>query len=144
MLAVLLALLGQAAKWGLPRLLSFVNANSELIQGLASLVQLAPWAGALLAFVVGIRGLVVERPPPLPKALAPQQLPADIDDFVDRNEELDRTKRALKPRTTAEPVPVFVVAGAAGVGKTAVAVKSARQLRVGIPGRAAVRTAANP
>lgn len=130
---MLLVLLGQVAKWGLPRLLSFVNANGELIQGLASLLQLALWAGALLAFIVGIRRIVVERRPPLPTTHTPQQVPADIDDFVDREEELDRTKRYLKPRTAVEPVPVFVVAGAAGVGKTALAVKAAHQLKSGYP-----------
>jgi len=50
-----LAVLALTAGLWAPPLLSFVGANSDLIQGLTALVQLVLWVGAGVAFLVGLR-----------------------------------------------------------------------------------------
>ncbi|MDT9685569.1 BTAD domain-containing putative transcriptional regulator, partial [Streptomyces sp. TRM76323] len=57
----------------------------------------------------------------------PCQLPGDLADFVGREEEIRTLHRTLVPRPG--PVPVAVVAGMAGTGKTALAVHVAHLLR---------------
>jgi formylglycine-generating enzyme required for sulfatase activity len=49
-----LAGLAASARWWLPLLLTFVGANSDLIQGLTDLAQLVLWAGAGLAAIFGL------------------------------------------------------------------------------------------
>jgi formylglycine-generating enzyme required for sulfatase activity len=46
--------LGVSVRWWLPPLLTFVGANSDLIQGLTDLVQLAIWVGGGLALLIGL------------------------------------------------------------------------------------------
>ncbi|MEZ4768463.1 MAG: hypothetical protein R2844_08550 [Caldilineales bacterium] len=55
LLALLLIVLGLTARLWLPALLSFTEANSELIQGLEALVQLLLLAGGALLAVLGYR-----------------------------------------------------------------------------------------
>ena len=58
-----LVVLALSARWWLPRLLTFVGTNSDLIQGLTDSVQLLIWAGALLAFLLGLwRGYQKPKP----------------------------------------------------------------------------------
>lgn len=48
-----LMLLALSAGWWLPPFLDFVGANSDVIQGLTDLVQLALWIGAAVVGLVG-------------------------------------------------------------------------------------------
>ncbi|MBW4719716.1 AfsR/SARP family transcriptional regulator [Saccharothrix obliqua] len=58
--------------------------------------------------------------------VVPSQLPADIGDFVGRGEAVRLIEALLR---TAQGVPVVTLAGPPGVGKTALAVHAAHQLR---------------
>lgn len=58
--------------------------------------------------------------------VAPAQLPADVADFTGRDEQLDAIREHLTEGP--EPVPISVVTGTAGVGKTTLAVHAAHQL----------------
>jgi DNA-binding SARP family transcriptional activator/predicted negative regulator of RcsB-dependent stress response len=67
---------------------------------------------------------------------APAQLPADLADFTGRAEHLARLHGLLSPAPgTARPaaMAVAVVAGTPGLGKTALAVHAAHELRAGFP-----------
>ena len=66
----------------------------------------------------------------------PAQLPADMPDFTGRSGPLDRLRRLLRPQQDQAPaaLPVVVVSGAPGLGKTALAVHAAHALRAGFPG----------
>ncbi len=67
---------------------------------------------------------------------APAQLPADLADFTGRAEHLARLRGLLtRAPGTARPaaVTVAVVAGTPGLGKTALAVHAAHELRAGFP-----------
>ena len=59
------------------------------------------------------------------------QLPPDTADFTDREAELRSVREALepKPAPTDTALKVMIICGKAGVGKTALAVKAAHQLR---------------
>lgn len=62
--------------------------------------------------------------------LVPHELPADMPDFVGRDELVDRIKGVL---ASTSGVPVVVITGLPGVGKTALAVKVAHDLRSRFP-----------
>src|SRR6185437_4387834 len=69
---------------------------------------------------------------PMPASAAPAQLPADIADFTGRQGQAAALHRALTSHDVASgpgTVRVAVVAGAAGVGKTALAVHVAHEVR---------------
>ncbi len=61
---VILAGLAASAQWWLPPLLAFVIANTDLIQGLTDLVQLALWVFAGLATLVGLWRTRKQQPAP--------------------------------------------------------------------------------
>ncbi|MDX3192493.1 BTAD domain-containing putative transcriptional regulator [Streptomyces sp. MN03-5084-2B] len=62
--------------------------------------------------------------------LVPHELPADVPDFVGRDDLLARIEGVLAPAST---VPVVVITGLPGAGKTALAVKAAHDLRGRFP-----------
>jgi len=66
--------------------------------------------------------------PPMP---SPAQLPADIGDFTGRTELVDHMYAMLGARDGDNPgvVPVVVVAGSGGLGKTSLAIHAAHRLR---------------
>ncbi|WP_394614460.1 BTAD domain-containing putative transcriptional regulator [Lentzea sp. JNUCC 0626] len=61
-----------------------------------------------------------------PERVVPSQLPADIPDFVGRDEAVSLIVALLR---TAQGVPVVTLAGPPGVGKTALAVHAAHRMR---------------
>ncbi|GLZ32474.1 SARP family transcriptional regulator [Lentzea sp. NBRC 105346] len=72
-------------------------------------------------------------PPPAvakPDRVVPSQLPADIGDFVGRDEAVSLIIALLR---TAQGVPVVTLAGPPGVGKTALAVHAAHRMRSDFP-----------
>jgi DNA-binding SARP family transcriptional activator len=92
--------------------------------------------------LAGESGLVpVVRPPvavaePAPAPLTvPAQLPADLATFTGRSEELGHLDRLLAGRDGRQPTTALVtaVAGTAGVGKTALTVRWAHQVRDQFP-----------
>ncbi|GHG12204.1 MULTISPECIES: AfsR/SARP family transcriptional regulator [Amycolatopsis] len=62
--------------------------------------------------------------------LVPHELPADVPDFVGRDDLLERIEGVLASASTA---PVVVITGLPGAGKTALAVKVAHDLRGRFP-----------
>ncbi|QYC40230.1 Regulatory protein AfsR [Nonomuraea coxensis DSM 45129] len=67
----------------------------------------------------------------------PSPLPPDIGDFVGRDDELALIEKHLsvrEPRAGSSAVPVVVVTGQGGVGKSALAVRAAHRLRDSYPG----------
>lgn len=80
--------------------------------------------GAVPESVAGRRESWVDIP-------RPAQLPADIGDFTGRAELVDHLCGMLSARESNSPgaVPVVVVAGSGGLGKTSLAVHSAHRLR---------------
>jgi DNA-binding SARP family transcriptional activator len=58
----------------------------------------------------------------------PRTLPPDIPDFVGREKELDRIQELLAAKSRSNP-PVVMIAGPAGVGKTALSIRAAYQVR---------------
>ncbi|SDE12288.1 BTAD domain-containing putative transcriptional regulator [Glycomyces harbinensis] len=75
------------------------------------------------------------EPKPAPRRPVIQQAPAPPPDFVGRAQELDRIVSALEPdpSETDPTAPIVAVNGAAGVGKTALALEAARRLRAAFP-----------
>ena len=74
--------------------------------------------------------------PAEPSPAGPSQLPADIADFTGREAQVARLCDALtQPDPAAGPgaVPLAIVVGAAGLGKTALAVHTAHQIRRHFP-----------
>ncbi len=69
-------------------------------------------------------------PPGAPRGTVPRQLPADIRRFVNRTRELERLDGAL---LGADPAPLAVVVGTAGVGKTALALRWAYRAEAAFP-----------
>lgn len=59
---------------------------------------------------------------------APAHLPADIGEFVGREAELSRLRLLLAARPDRRAVPIAVITGMAGVGKTRLAVRMSHQL----------------
>ncbi|MFB7647967.1 BTAD domain-containing putative transcriptional regulator [Streptomyces sp. NPDC056084] len=71
--------------------------------------------------------------PPAPLATVPSQLPANAAAFTGRLDELARLDRMLDDSYGSRPLAVGVVAGVAGVGKTALAVHWANQVAARFP-----------
>lgn len=61
-------------------------------------------------------------------AIAPAQLPTDIDDFTGRDKQVHQLCALLTDDTTRASAPIAVVAGRGGVGKTTLAVHAAHRL----------------
>ncbi|WP_344445119.1 ATP-binding protein, partial [Kitasatospora nipponensis] len=78
-----------------------------------------------------------ELPAPAALGLVPAQLPADTADFTGRQDELAVLRQALAavhgPAREDAVLPIAAIAGMGGVGKTAVALRVAHQLRPGFP-----------
>ena len=70
---------------------------------------------------------------PLPAPVSPAQLPADVADFTGRTALVKRLTAMLTPRTHRTAPPRALVAGIGGVGKTALAVHAAHQVRQDYP-----------
>ncbi|REH55602.1 DNA-binding SARP family transcriptional activator [Kutzneria buriramensis] len=70
---------------------------------------------------------------PLPALIAPAQLPADVADFTGRTALVKKLTAMLTPRTHRTAPPRALVAGIGGVGKTALAVHAAHQVRQDYP-----------
>ncbi|GAA3434278.1 AfsR/SARP family transcriptional regulator [Kutzneria kofuensis] len=70
---------------------------------------------------------------PLPAPISPAQLPADVADFTGRTALVKRLTAMLTPRTHRTAPPRALVAGIGGVGKTALAVHAAHQVRQHYP-----------
>jgi DNA-binding SARP family transcriptional activator len=86
----------------------------------------------------GSAGRTAGTGPPVPAEppQAPAQLPADIADFTGRRADLERLRSLVTRAAQAESpgaVSVAVVAGAPGLGKTALAVHAAHALRAEFP-----------
>jgi DNA-binding SARP family transcriptional activator len=80
--------------------------------------------------------LTLEPPPPAPRPSipAPRQLPADTRLFTGRRVELDElTSLALNGGSDSGAVVISAINGMGGVGKTALAVRAAHQLRERYP-----------
>ena len=74
--------------------------------------------------------------PPAPERLAPCQLPPDVADFTGRDKQIGWLRDLLTGAAVGVPPPAVVVsavAGKAGVGKTALAIHVAHQLRGRFP-----------
>lgn len=69
---------------------------------------------------------------PAKPRLAPRQLPGDIDDLTGRDRVLEDIGQVFK-RSPTTAVPVASISGAAGIGKTALAVRLAHRLREDFP-----------
>ncbi|WP_016696904.1 AfsR/SARP family transcriptional regulator [Actinoalloteichus spitiensis] len=69
----------------------------------------------------------------LPVAEPVYQLPADIADFTGRAEELRELRSVLAESPTGTAVPVAAICGPPGMGKTALALHTAHQLRSWFP-----------
>ena len=70
---------------------------------------------------------------PLPGPVSPAQLPADVADFTGRTALVKKLTAMLTPRTHRTAPPRALVAGIGGVGKTALAVHAAHQVRQHYP-----------
>lgn len=72
---------------------------------------------------------------PTPAEPGPMQLPADITDFTGRDLHVKQLCDLVSGRSNDNPgaVPVAVVAGAGGLGKTTLAIHAAHQMRSGYP-----------
>lgn len=82
----------------------------------------------------GDRELLTSGPSLSPGVPMPAQLPADTTDFTGRAGEVERVRAALASGTRGPgAVPVCAISGAAGVGKTAVAVHVAHLLADAFP-----------
>ncbi|MEU6073481.1 BTAD domain-containing putative transcriptional regulator [Micromonospora sp. NPDC047074] len=91
----------------------------------------APWLEAIYQEILH-RDAKLSGSGPGPAALAaPSQLPPDTHPFVGRDEELAGLAKALEARHGSN---IFVVTGAAGVGKTAFAVRWAHRVSSAYPG----------
>jgi DNA-binding SARP family transcriptional activator/tetratricopeptide (TPR) repeat protein len=101
--------------------------------GPAVLPSAGPGAGPGVGPGVGIAPSWAAGPPGVP---VPAQLPLDAPGFSGRHDEL-RTLHALLPSAQAggtdESVPVAVISGTAGVGKTALAIRFGRQVAKRFP-----------
>ncbi|MDV7220134.1 AfsR/SARP family transcriptional regulator [Streptomyces prunicolor] len=76
------------------------------------------------------------RPPPSRESAVPAELPHDTPGFAGRTGELDRLHSLLVParaQGTANTVVISAIGGAAGIGKTALAVHWAHQVRDRFP-----------
>jgi len=108
------------------------------VQMLAEALSLAPAERALLlACLPGQASSPdADEQPPSPDpahALRPAQLPSDIRAFAGRVDEIDRLRRLLTPGRSTGPVPITTIIGAGGLGKSALAIHVAHQLRPDFP-----------
>lgn len=97
-------------------------------------------------------GVTDERPPAAPPPAAPKwsppqprtsmvvlphQLPASITDFVGREQQLDQIRRLLGPEPDGDQafrgMPIVVISGMGGVGKSSLAVRAAHELSARYP-----------
>ncbi|MBB5959894.1 DNA-binding SARP family transcriptional activator/tetratricopeptide (TPR) repeat protein [Saccharothrix tamanrassetensis] len=83
------------------------------------------------AILVGDPALAAPAEPADPDV--PDQLPPDVPGFVGRAEVVDRVARLVAPDETGTAVPIVVLTGVPGVGKTALAVRLAHRLRHRFP-----------
>ncbi|MCG8922105.1 BTAD domain-containing putative transcriptional regulator [Lentzea sp. CC55] len=84
-------------------------------------------SGSIGAVTTAVSGVPVAAKP---ERVVPSQLPADIPDFVGRDEAVSLIVALLR---TAQGVPVVTLAGPPGVGKTALAVHAAHRMRADFP-----------
>ncbi|MBE1488600.1 AfsR/SARP family transcriptional regulator [Plantactinospora soyae] len=113
-----------------------VTPGPERISSLAAEARptsaVAPAAGRAAVVPSGIDTAPVHLPAtpadPRDVPVTPRQLPPAVADFVGREAELARIRRVVDARTGRPGPAVVVVAGLAGVGKTALAVRSGWQL----------------
>jgi len=90
-----------------------------------------PGSGATPSWAGGSQGAPASRGFPVPA-----QLPLDAQGFSGRQEELATLHAMLppaRPAGTDEPVPIVIVSGTAGVGKTALAIHFGRQVAKRFP-----------
>lgn len=69
---------------------------------------------------------------PAPHRASPRQLPPDLGDFVGREEVISQVSRLLEPDATTG-VPLVVISGPPGAGKTALGVRVAHELTAKFP-----------
>lgn len=84
-------------------------------------------SGSIGAVTPAVSGVPVAAKP---ERVVPSQLPADIPDFVGRDEAVSLIVALLR---TAQGVAVVTLAGPPGVGKTALAVHAAHRMRADFP-----------
>ncbi|MFC0429492.1 BTAD domain-containing putative transcriptional regulator [Kutzneria buriramensis] len=75
-----------------------------------------------------------ERSPRPPSKAVPSELPADLVDFVGRQEVSDRIAHRLLAGNTNTAVPLVTLSGPPGIGKTALAIHVAHQVSGHFPG----------
>jgi DNA-binding SARP family transcriptional activator len=85
------------------------------------------------AILAGDRSLELPGPALAVTGVPPSQLPSAIADFVGRTVQLDQLDRLLEADGDTTAVVISAIAGTAGVGKTALAVQWAHQVRGRFP-----------
>ncbi|WP_412538445.1 BTAD domain-containing putative transcriptional regulator [Longispora sp. K20-0274] len=108
-----------------------LEAFAEARRGLADALGVDPGPELRALQLQVLRGDPALAAPPAPAG--PGLLPADLGDFIGRGPETDRIRRFAKPALDGQVV-VCVVTGAAGIGKTSLAVHAAHTLRAEFPG----------
>jgi tetratricopeptide (TPR) repeat protein/transcriptional regulator with XRE-family HTH domain len=103
--------------------------RGESVRLLADALDLSgPDRAALIAAARGEPATVASHASAVPRAPAPAQLPADLVEFTGRRAELEELDTVLA-RTGDRPAAVIMaIAGTAGVGKTALAVRWAHRV----------------
>jgi tetratricopeptide (TPR) repeat protein len=135
LVVVILAALVASVSWWLPPVLRFVGANTDLIQGLESLVQLVLVAATFLTALVSLwrtqkprasqeQTATTPAGPTTLETTALHQLPPPPGDFTGRTAELNELMAALEQGG----VTISGLRGLGGVGKTALALKLAEEL----------------
>lgn len=76
---------------------------------------------------------LVDEPPPVSPRPAPHQLPASTRQFVGRDAELTRLTELLTPRRPGTGAVIAAIDGTAGIGKTALTLAWAHQVRDRFP-----------
>ncbi len=84
------------------------------------------------AILVGGHDLA-ESPVRAVPRVVPAQLPPDLADFVGRADRIELVERTSVPAEGQRSVPVTVISGSPGVGKTALAIRVAHRLKRGFP-----------
>lgn len=70
---------------------------------------------------------------PQAASTAPNQLPADLVDFIGRSDQLDELTRRLTSTAGARALVISAIAGMGGVGKTSLAVQAAHRVSAAFP-----------
>lgn len=119
------------------------DGHETQFEGLASPVPYATSSGAIAQGNLSLHGTYVAgRDIHVHRAAAnngesrpiPAQLPLDAPDFTDREDELNRLLGILEPASNeGTNVPLITIAGQAGAGKTALAVRAAHLLKECFP-----------